>query len=114
MASRDQRESTDAEKRDRAQRQIDRGEHARRLLNDPMLQEAFQEIDNEIIEKWRQSAGDEHEQRHNAYLMQRLLTRLKSYLEEVVNTGEFGKRDLLFLKDKQDSDTENGQENTNG
>jgi hypothetical protein len=76
----------------------DRGERAKRLLEDPLFKEAFEKIDAAIVEGWRTSNGNDHEGRHNAYLMQRLLKNLKEQFAQIVRTGDAAGKELLMLE----------------
>ena len=83
------------------QQQADRGDRAKRLLENELLKEAFDEIERVIEEGWKDSAGHEHEQRQNAYLMHRLLQNFKGHFEQLVRTGDHARKELLKLKEKE-------------
>lgn len=81
--------------------QHDRGERAKRLLENELIVEAFEKIEAEITESWRNSAVDEAEKRHNAYLMGLLLERFKQHFRVIVAGGEKAQIDLLQLEAKE-------------
>ena len=68
-----------------------RGEHAKTLLEDYMIDEAFEAIRGEILSAWEHSEIDDLSARETAYISLKLLSRLRIYFENVVTTGEFKK-----------------------
>lgn len=67
---------------------IMRGEEAKRLLENPLLIEAFEVIENEVNELWKTSPSADAEGREKLYLSLRLLGRLKAQIQSVVETGK--------------------------
>lgn len=82
----------------KARTQMDRGQRAERVLNDPLVKEAFDKIRDEIVEAWENSDADDDRGRHNAYLLQRLLRNFESQFKQIVRTGEAAKRELLEIE----------------
>jgi hypothetical protein len=80
-------------------KQQERGDRAKRLLENELLVEAFEKIEADILDKWQNSAADEKEQRDNAYLMHRLLQNLKAQIKQIVITGDGATKELLRLND---------------
>lgn len=76
-----------------------RGEHARQILDDPLIREAFDKIEATITDAWKSSRADEEEQRRNAYLTLRLLNNLRAEFTRAVSTGELAAKQLLTIKD---------------
>ena len=70
---------------------IARGHEAEKLINNPILNDAFERIEIKIYEKWRTSKGNDEEARKNAYLMQRLLDDLRGELVLDVRRAAFEK-----------------------
>jgi|TARA_Y100000296_G_scaffold1120_2_gene1175 hypothetical protein len=68
-----------------------RGDHAKTLLEDYMLDEAFEAIRGEILSAWEHSDSSDASARETAYISLKLLSRLRIYFENVVTTGEFKK-----------------------
>lgn len=68
-----------------------RGEHAKTLLEDYMIDEAFESIREEILSAWEHSETDDLSARETAYISLKLLSRLRIYFESIVTTGEFAK-----------------------
>ena len=79
---------------DVTERDINRGEHALRLMRDELLVEAFQIIEQDLIEKWQTSPARDKEARETLYLSQMLLKRLQNQLELVIETGQIAKATL--------------------
>lgn len=66
-----------------------RGELARRLLDDPLLKEAFREVEEALRSAWLASADDAQAERERLWQMLRALGRVRGHLDAVVATGKF-------------------------
>jgi len=75
-------------------KQVERGNHAARLLNDPLLQEAFASVETAIHEQWAASPIRDHEGAHELRLMLKLLTDLKAVFEGAVTDGKVAADEL--------------------
>ncbi|BAQ16920.1 hypothetical protein [Methyloceanibacter caenitepidi] len=78
--------------------QANRGAQASAIINHPLFNEAFEKMEARILEGWKESAAEDHEGRHNAYLMQRLLANLKEQFEHCVRTGDAASKQLLQIE----------------
>lgn len=74
--------------------QIDRGAGAQKLLDSPILKDAFDSIEKEISEGWQNSQADEKEQRENAYFMHRAVKSLRDKLKGYVSQGGYAQKQL--------------------
>ncbi len=74
-----------------------RGEEARRVLEHPLLTEAFSSIEANLRRQWEASAGAEADLRERLWLMLRLLRRLQGLLTEVVETGRLAEAQLVAI-----------------
>lgn len=72
---------------DKAELEIRRGRDAAQLLAHPMLVEAFQDIETEIVSKWQSSPARDAEGREKLWMMLQLLRRVKAHLSSHVETG---------------------------
>lgn len=72
--------------------EIRRGEQAKRLLEEPLLVEAFTYIEQELIEAWKNSPQRDTEGREKLHLSLCLLLKLKAQIQEVMETGEIAKK----------------------
>ena len=77
---------------------VNRGEHAKRLLEDPLLTEAFDTVDAKIVEDWR--AVIDPAQRDRLWLMLQLLGKLKGHLKTVVDGGTLANTSLVEIEKK--------------
>ena len=77
----------------RLQEQANRGDRAKRLLEDDLIQEAFQKIEAEIERGWKNSKHPG--ERENAYYLWRALESFRKKLENVVQHGETAKKTLF-------------------
>ena len=80
-------------------RQADRGDRAKRLLENELINEAFDKIESEIMDAWRNSPADAEQERYNAYLMYRLLMNFKGQFKQAVAHGEAASKQLLQIRD---------------
>lgn len=83
--------------------QYERGERAKSVLNNELIQEAFEKIEKELDHAWKNSSADDEKGRYNAYLMYRLLQNLKQQFTHVVTTGEHAGTELLKLEERKKS-----------
>lgn len=74
------------------QERIERGYHAKRLLDDELLAEAFETIERDIFEEWRCSDINEYEQRTDLFLTLKCIERLKARLRAVLDDGTIASR----------------------
>jgi hypothetical protein len=81
----------------RADQEVRRGEQARRLLEDPLLSEAFVALEASLRDSWVATQPDQVAERERLWLMLKLLERLKGHLSEVIETGRLGERALANL-----------------
>lgn len=72
-----------------------RGDEARRILQEPLLVEAFDEIEKELTQAWMQSPARDAEGREKTWLMVKLLHRVHGHLESVMANGQMAKATLL-------------------
>jgi len=76
---------------------IARGHHAQAILDDPMVNEAFDTLENEIMRVWRMTeAGDIHS-RERAWLALQLSERLKQVFIGIVSAGQIARSEVQKL-----------------
>jgi len=67
---------------------IDRAKHAERILNDPMVIEAFEGVEKAIHKLWSDAPIRDRDGLHELKLMLKLLRDVKASFEQSVNTGK--------------------------
>ena len=70
---------------------LQREEHAKRLLNDELLQEAFDTLREELMNRWSHSGSTDLEARESIWLAIRLLEKIDGHLKSIVETGHMAK-----------------------
>jgi hypothetical protein len=80
--------------------QAERAAQAKALYQHPFMVEAFDSIEQTILESWKGSAADEGSARDNAYVMYRLLQNLRQKFIVAIATGEAADKQLLQIRDK--------------
>ena len=74
------------------EQKIARGEQAKRLLDDPLFQEAFGTLETHYAEAWRASDPTEANRREQMYLSLKCLAEVKLELELAVTGGKLAKK----------------------
>jgi len=69
-----------------------REEQAKRLLNDPMYNEAFDSLGESIFNTWAQTSVNDVESREQCWLSLRLLERIRLHLTSIVDTGDMARK----------------------
>ena len=69
-----------------------REQQANRLLNDPLYNEAFDLLAENIHNTWISTSIDEVEAREQAWLSLRLLERIRLHLTSIIETGKMAKK----------------------
>ena len=60
---------------------------ANALLNDPLFNEAFDELRKDLMNRWDSSGSTELEARESIWLAMRLLDRIHAHISSIVETG---------------------------
>ena len=68
-----------------------RESNAKRLLNDPLYNEAFDVLRKDLMSRWEASGSSELEARESIWLAMRLLDRLCGHIKSIVETGHMNK-----------------------
>ena len=68
-----------------------REEHAKRLLSDELLNEAFDVLKKDLMSRWKASGATELEARESIWLAMRLLDKLYNLISSIVETGHMNK-----------------------
>jgi len=68
-----------------------REEHAQRLLNDELLQEAFDTLREDLMNRWIHSGSTDSEARESIWLAIRLLERIDGHIKAIIETGNMNK-----------------------
>ena len=70
------------------------GARAQEVLDNPAFSEAFDDIEKELLEKWKSSPARDEQGREKLYLMTFLLSKLKMNLEASIFNGKQAQLDL--------------------
>jgi len=70
---------------------ITKANHAKRLLEDDILMEAFAAVEKDIFEEWRMSAPTEYGARSDMFHTLKGLERLKGRLQAILDDGLIAK-----------------------
>ena len=66
--------------------------HAKRLLDDTLLTEAFDTLEKDIMNTWGSTGIDDGRAREQCWISIRLLARIKVHLTSIIDTGEMAKK----------------------
>lgn len=71
-----------------------RGERAAALLRDPLIEEAFDALEDKYVSGWKDSSSTER--RETLFQMYQALMVVRGHLTEVVETGNLAKLEINF------------------
>ena len=77
--------------------QVQRGQQAKRLLNDPLLKEGFEYLFEEYKKEIFNTSYNDHEQRQVLWMAYNLLDKIKGHLVTVMETGKLASSELENL-----------------
>ena len=75
------------------EKRISKGNAAEKLLNDPIISEAFEKLETKYNSAWVSSGLEDSQKRETLYLSIRALGELKLELESMINTGKIAQRE---------------------
>lgn len=76
---------------------IARGKHAEQLLGDPLLHDAFVQVEAEIMRVWRDTDAGQVHDRERLWLSLQLLSGVQRALFNVVQTGKAADAEIAAL-----------------
>ena len=68
-----------------------REHRAKALIDNPLFQEAFDVLKEDLMGRWSQSGSTEVEARESIWLAMRLLDRVHSHITSIVESGRMDK-----------------------
>lgn len=74
--------------------QLARGIRAERILNDELFAQAFKDVEQAILDKWRECPIRDTEGQHELKLMHKLLQEVKAVLETTIADGQLAGKEL--------------------
>ena len=69
----------------------ERERRAQSLINDPLLNEAFDVLKEDLMNRWNHSGSTDLEARESIWLAIRLLDRIHGHIQSLVDTGHMNK-----------------------
>jgi hypothetical protein len=81
--------------------EVQRGEQAKELLDNPLFVESYDKIEAEIKAAWEASPVRDVEGREKLYQMLMIARKFKAHFESVVNTGKMARRTLSEVVTRQ-------------
>ena len=82
------------------QAQIDRAEHADRLLNDQLLQDALSAIKSEVQRTWIDCPARDHEGKEALWQLAKTADKFESLLKGYVETGKLARMNLKAFEER--------------
>lgn len=74
--------------------EMQRAEHARQVMEDPLVQEAFSVIEKEILSQWEECPARDVEGRERLWQYYKIAKKFRGVFEGVMETGKIAKRQL--------------------
>jgi len=75
-------------------KEIQRGELAKRILEDPIFVEAVQKVSSELRQEWLSSPIRDTEGREKIYMMEKMLNVLLVQIKSVMETGKLASKQV--------------------
>ena len=69
----------------------ERERRAQSLINDPLLNESFDVLKEDLMNRWNHSGSTDLEARESIWLAIRLLERIEGHIRSIVETGHMAK-----------------------
>ena len=69
----------------------ERERRAKSLIDDPLLNEAFDVLKEDLMNRWSSSGSADLEARESIWLAMRLLDRIHGHLTSIIETGHMNK-----------------------
>ena len=69
----------------------ERERKAQNLINDPLLNESFDVLRQDLMNRWTHSGSTDLEARESIWLAIRLLERIHGHIKSIVETGHMAK-----------------------
>jgi hypothetical protein len=69
----------------------ERERRAKSLIDDPLLNEAFDVLKEDLMNRWNHSGSTDLEARESIWLAMRLLDRIHGHINSIVETGHMAK-----------------------
>ena len=76
------------------EKEIQRGQQAKRILEDPIFLEALQKVSQELDQEWINSPIRDTEGREKIYMMRKMLGVLHVQLQSVMETGKLASKQI--------------------
>ena len=69
----------------------ERERRAKSLIDDPLLNEAFETLKEDLMNRWTHSGSTDLEARESIWLAMRLLDRIHGHLTSIIETGHMNR-----------------------
>lgn len=79
---------------DQLEREAARGQQANDLLGNELYKEAWEKVESEIIQKWKDCAVKDITGQHELKMMLRVLSEVRRYVQIVAETGKMAQIQL--------------------
>ena len=84
----------------RKRRQVERGNSAKELLENPILNEAFEDVENYLKTSWGITKDRETHIREDIWRSLQLLENIRQHIKSVAENGKAANKELLELNNK--------------
>jgi hypothetical protein len=78
--------------------EVTRGQRARAILDDPLVDEAFAAIERECLAEWRRAPARDVEGRERLWLMLKMAERLKAHFVNLIDSGRLAAERIAQLE----------------
>jgi hypothetical protein len=88
---------------DKLEESIRAGLDAGQILESPVYQRAYANLEKEYTESWQQTNVKDHEAREKLYLMVRLLQKVQLDMQNLMTSGQLDHKRLMELRGEKPS-----------
>lgn len=75
----------------------DRGNRAKKLLENDLLIESFDSVEQQFIDKWKETGFKEADVREDAWRCYQLLRMIRGNLDKILQNGRVAEKDLEYI-----------------
>ena len=82
--------------------EVQRGEHAKQILAEPLMSAAFDSVEAALVKKWRETAPADARTWERCHLALHIIGSVKAVLETHIKNGKLAAADLTKIIGKQE------------
>ena len=81
----------------KSREELERATRVEALLQNPLIDEAFEELEKEFVLAWRSTSIEDSQNREHIYQLLQALEALKGHFQKVLQDGKLAKERLKII-----------------